>query len=114
MNGPYHTESSRVTEQSKHEVAGINQIQYWCSHGLMIGCPGDLGVDAGSQIATKIERVPTFNKPGDAGFTAGSPQDVEARARSWLESNCQHCHNVRGFAGATRFYLAPRPQVERA
>src|SRR3546814_21102005 len=63
-------------------------------------------------IATKIERVPTFNKPGDAGFTAGSPQDVEARARSWLESNCQHCHNVSGFAASTGFYLDSLRKVD--
>src|SRR3546814_10411078 len=50
--------------------------------------------------------------PGDAGFTAGSPQDVEARARSWLESNCQHCHNVSGFAASTGFYLDSLRKVD--
>lgn len=112
MNGAYRTESSRVSEQGKHQVAGVNQIEYWCSHGLMIGCPSDLGVDPATQIATKIERVPTFNKPGDAGFPAGSDQDVEARARSWVEANCQHCHNVSGFAASTGFYLDSLRKVD--
>ncbi|NGY05721.1 parallel beta-helix domain-containing protein [Solimonas terrae] len=112
LNKAYHTESTRVTAQSKSAVAGVNQIQYWCTHGLMIGCPGDLGVDPVTQIATKIERVPTFNKPGDAGFPAGSPQDIEARARSWLEANCQHCHNVSGFAASTGFYLDSLRKVD--
>ncbi|WP_240954000.1 parallel beta-helix domain-containing protein [Solimonas marina] len=105
MNKAYHTESTRITEQSQHAVAGVNQIAYWCTHGLMMGCPSDLGVDPSTQIAAKIERVPTFNKPGDSGFAAGSAQDVEARARSWLEANCQHCHNVSGYAASTGFYL---------
>jgi len=105
LNGAYHSESTRVSEQSRHEVAGVNQIAYWCSKGLMVGCPSDLGVDATTQIATKLERVPVFNKPGDSGYAPGSAQDVEARARSWLEANCQHCHNVSGFAASTGYYL---------
>ncbi|TAJ52693.1 MAG: hypothetical protein EPO48_08220 [Nevskiaceae bacterium] len=105
MNKPYAPESKKVSGQSQHEVAGKNQIAYWCSKGLMAGCPSDLGVDDMKQIATKLERVPTYNKPGDSGFTANSAQDVEARARAWLEVNCQHCHNVKGFAASTGFYL---------
>ncbi|MGH8445641.1 MAG: parallel beta-helix domain-containing protein [Solimonas sp.] len=104
MNKPYKPESAFVTGQSRHEVAGVNQLQYWCSHGLIAGCP-DLGVDPSTQIATKVERSPVFNKPGDSGFAANSGQDIEARARAWLEVNCQHCHNVRGFAASTGFYL---------
>lgn len=105
MNKPYRPESLFATGQGQHAVAGHNQIEWWCSHGLMTGCPADLGVDDATQIAKSIERVPVFNKPGDAGFTAGSAQDIEARARSWLEVNCQHCHNVSGFAASTGFYL---------
>ncbi|WP_341917861.1 parallel beta-helix domain-containing protein [Hydrocarboniphaga effusa] len=104
MNRPYAPESKLVTGQSRHEVAGQNQIAYWCSHGLVAGCPSDLGVDM-RQIAAKLERIPAFNKPGDAGFAPNSAEDIEARARAWLEVNCQHCHNVRGFAASTGFYL---------
>ena len=57
------------------------------------------------ELATKLEKSPVFNKPGSSGFAAGSPEDIEARARAWLEVNCQHCHNVRGFAANTGFYL---------
>ncbi|WP_028007125.1 parallel beta-helix domain-containing protein [Solimonas flava] len=111
MNKPYRPESSRVTGQSRHAVAGVNQLQYWCSKGLLAGCPADLGVNE-QQVATKIERSPVFNKPGDAGFAANSAQDVEARARAWLEVNCQHCHNVRGFAASTGFYLDSLRKVD--
>jgi parallel beta-helix repeat protein len=105
LNRAYKPESTFVTGQGQHEVLGKNQLQYWCSKGLLTGCPADLGVDPVTQIATKIERAPVFNKPGDAGFAAGTPEDIEARARSWLEVNCQHCHNVRGFAASTGYYL---------
>lgn len=104
MNRPYAPESKLVTGQSRHAVAGQNQIAYWCSHGMVAGCPSDLGVDM-RQIAAKLERIPAFNKPGDAGFAPNSAEDIEARARAWLEVNCQHCHNVRGFAASTGFYL---------
>jgi hypothetical protein len=30
---------------------------------------------------------------------------VEARARSWLESNCSHCHQPGGAANSTNLYL---------
>ena len=105
LNRPYASESKFVTEQSRHEVQGKNQIQYWCGKGLLAGCPGDLGVDPLTQIATKIERIPVFNKPGDSGFAPNSAQDIESRARAYLEVNCQHCHNPNGFAASTGFYL---------
>ncbi|MDB5971611.1 MAG: hypothetical protein JWQ90_4061 [Hydrocarboniphaga sp.] len=112
MNRPYASESKRVTGQSRHEVAGKNQLAYWCGHGLIAGCPADLGVDDMRQVAAKLERIPTFNKPGDSGFAANSPQDIEARARAWLEVNCQHCHNVSGFAASTGFYLDSLRKVD--
>jgi uncharacterized repeat protein (TIGR03806 family) len=112
MNRPYVSESKRVTGQSRHDVAGKNQLAYWCSHGLIAGCPADLGVDEMRQVAAKLERIPTFNKPGDSGFAANSPQDIEARARAYLEVNCAHCHNVRGFAASTGLYLDSLRKVD--
>lgn len=112
MNRPYVSESKRVSGQSRHDVAGKNQLAYWCSHGLIAGCPADLGVDEIRQVAAKLERIPTFNKPGDSGFAANSAQDIEARARAYLEVNCQHCHNLRGFAASTGFYLDSLRRVD--
>ena len=105
MNKPFATESKAVNGQSQHEVHGKNQLAYWCSKGILAGCPSELGVDDVKQIATKLERNPVFNKPGDSGFAPNSPEDIEKRARAWLEVNCQHCHNVKGFAGSTGMYL---------
>jgi uncharacterized repeat protein (TIGR03806 family) len=110
MNRAYKPESSFATEQGRHEVLGRNQIQYLCDKGLVMGCPADLDVDPATQIASKLERAPVFNKPGDSGFAAGSDADIEARARAYLEVNCAHCHNPHGFAASTGYYLdALRP-----
>jgi len=104
LNKPYRPESNFV-KSAPHAVTGHNQIDWWCSNGLLAGCPSDRGLDPVTQIATKLERIPAFNKPGDAGYPAGSGEDIEARARAWIEVNCQHCHNVRGFAASTGLYL---------
>jgi len=105
LNRPYASESMVVTDQSRHPIAGNNQIAWLCDNGLMAGCPSDLGVDPTTQIATNLKRLPKFDVPGDAGFPAGSDEDIEARTRAWLEVNCQHCHNPRGFASNTGYYL---------
>jgi parallel beta-helix repeat protein len=106
LNRAYRSESSLPTGQAQHPVAGVNQIQYWCEHGLMTDCPTELGVDPNTQIAMALnERIPIFNKPGDSGAEPNSKQDIEARARAYLEVNCQHCHNPRGAASNTGLYL---------
>ncbi|MBY8964209.1 parallel beta-helix domain-containing protein [Algiphilus sp.] len=105
FNRAYASESMVVTDQSRHPIAGNNQIAWLCDNGYMTGCPSDLGVDPNTQIATNLARLPKFNVPGDAGFPAGSDEDIEARTRAWLEVNCQHCHNPRGFAANTGYYL---------
>lgn len=112
LNRPYESESPAATGQSQHEIADRNQIEYLCSTGRMVGCPSDLGVDAATQIAANLPRSPKFNVPGDSGFTANSDEDIEARTRAWLEVNCQHCHNSRGFAANTGFYLDVFRQVD--
>jgi len=105
LNRPYESESLVVTDQSRHQIAGQNQIAYLCSTGRVAGCPQDLGVDTNTQVAENLDRLPKFNVAGDSGFTAGSDQDIEARTRAWLEVNCQHCHNPGGFAANTGYYL---------
>lgn len=103
LNRGYRSESPAASDQAGH--SSINQIQYWCENGILQGCPSDLGVDPNTQIAANLEYVPKFNVPGSSGFDPDSPEDTEARARAWLEVNCQHCHNPKGFAANTGFYL---------
>ncbi len=105
MNRPYRSESSWPSDQAEHAVKGQNQLKYWCENGLLTDCPADFQVDPNSQIAAAAPRNPKFNVPGDSGHAANSPEDIEARARSYLEVNCQHCHNPKGFAVNTGFYL---------
>jgi parallel beta-helix repeat protein len=101
MNRAYRSESTVVTDQSQHEVFGQNQIKYWCDSGLLAGCPS-ITVD-GNGVATNLPRIPKYNVAGDSGLAGG--EDIEARARAWLETNCAHCHNERGFAANTGFYV---------
>lgn len=108
LNKPYYPESDFVA--NTHPVAGNNQIAWWCTNGILTGCPSNLSVDSTTQIAN-VERIPAFNKPGDSGTAPGSDADIEARARAWLEVNCQHCHNVSGFASNTGFYLNALPNL---
>lgn len=105
MNGPYRSDSPLGAGQDSHPVAGNNQIVWWCQNGLMKNCPDDLGLDPVTNYATGIERNAIYNKPGDAGYPAGSGEDIEARVRSYLEINCAHCHNARGLAQNTGFYM---------
>lgn len=105
LNRAYSSESPIDSAQAHHPVAGYNQLVYWCQNGYMTNCPSDLAVDAETLIATSIEHLPIFNVPGDSGYPAGSPDDIEARARAYLEINCAHCHNPHGQASNTGMYV---------
>lgn len=105
LNRVYESESPIDSGQAHHAVAGFNQVAYWCQNGYMDNCPEDLTVDAETHVATAVEHLPIFNVPGDSGYAAGSPEDVEARARAYLEVNCAHCHNPQGQASNTGMYL---------
>lgn len=104
LNRPFHSESPLPSGIDDHPVNGVNQIVYWCENGLMKNCPDNLSLDS-SQYLSEVERNPIFNVPGDSGHEAGSDADIEARVRSYLEVNCAHCHNARGLAQNTGFYL---------
>jgi parallel beta-helix repeat protein len=112
LNGPFRSESAAATDQGAFAgLAGKNQLEFWCGRGLIAGCPG-LDVDATTQVAKAVERIPVYNKPGD-GHATDTAKDVEARARAWLEVNCQHCHNDRGYAGTTGLFLDSRRAVDQ-
>lgn len=104
LNRPYASDSPIVQDSNRHPVAGRNQLVWWCDNGLMTNCP-DMQVDPLTRYVSNIERNPIFNVPGDSGFLPDSGADIEARVRSYLEVNCAHCHNSRGLAQNTGFYL---------
>lgn len=73
-----------------------NQLAYMKAQGLLSGLPESLA---------SVERAPRWNVPGDAGQQAGSPQDLQVRARSYLEANCASCHNPGGEAANSGLFL---------
>ncbi|WP_281502357.1 parallel beta-helix domain-containing protein [Alcanivorax sp. S6407] len=102
LNRPYKAESAFMGNTGQAGFPAVNQLQYWSDVGILSGTP-ELTVSNG--IATNIERIPHWNVPGDSGATAGSDADVESRVRAYLEVNCQHCHNDKGAASNTGYYL---------
>jgi parallel beta-helix repeat protein len=111
LNRRYSAESSFDSDQADaHAILGQNQIMYLCQQGLLADCPQGLAVDPAG--IANVERIPVFNKPGDSGFAANSPEDIEKRARAYIEVNCAHCHNVRGFAANTGMYVDSFREVD--
>lgn len=105
MNRAYATESPFASGQATHPVAGANQILWWCQNGLLSQCPQGMVEDPVSHVVTTVEHNAIFNVPGSSGNAANSDADIEARVRSYLEVNCAHCHNPRGLAQNTGYYL---------
>ncbi len=60
-----------------------NQIDHWASLGILAGAPP----------SSSAPRLPVWDDPLDG--------TLEQRARAYIESNCQHCHNPAGRASFT-------------
>ncbi|MBD3658330.1 parallel beta-helix domain-containing protein [Marinobacter sp.] len=103
LNRAYAPESSFMGTGGQGGFPRVNQLQYWADQGILTNLPA-LQID-NRGVATNIERLPHWNLPGDSGAVAGSAADIEARLRAYLEVNCQHCHNDRGAASNTGYYL---------
>ncbi|EKF73784.1 hypothetical protein A11A3_11908 [Alcanivorax hongdengensis A-11-3] len=103
LNRPYAPESSFMGTSGQGGFPRVNQLQAMIDRGLLSGAPTLEINDKG--IATNVERLPHWNVPGDSGAAANSPEDIESRMRAYLEVNCQHCHNDKGAASNTGFYL---------
>lgn len=103
LNRVYQPESQFMGREGQGSFPQVNQLQYWVEKGLLAGAP-TLEIDARG-IATNVERLPIWNLPGDGNYAAGSKQDIEQRLRAYLEVNCQHCHNDKGAASNTGYYL---------
>jgi uncharacterized repeat protein (TIGR03806 family) len=61
------------------------QLQRWVERGYLDRAPGDA--------------------PANALWLAGAYDDIERRARSYLDVNCGHCHNPRGAADTSGLFL---------
>ena len=102
LNRAYKPESAFMGNTGQAGFPRINQLQYWTDVGILSGTP-ELQISNG--VATNIERLPHWNVPGDSGNTANSDADIESRVKAYLEVNCQHCHNDKGAASNTGYYL---------
>lgn len=109
LNRSYAPESAFMGKDGQGGFPQVNQLQYWTDQGLLSGTPT---LDITNGVATNIERLPHWNVPGDGGETAGSNADIEQRVRAYLEVNCQHCHNDRGAASNTGYYLDHLREVD--
>lgn len=103
LNRAYVPESRFMGTEGQGSFPQVNQLKYWQDQGLLANVPA-LQID-GRGVATNIERLPHWDVPGDSGAARGSDEDVEARLRAYLEVNCQHCHNDKGAASNTGYYL---------
>lgn len=103
LNRPFTSESPLMTASARHPIVGQNQLKFMCDTGLMKGCPSDLTTNSDGRIES-AGYIPKYHKAGDSGKPAGSPEDIELRARAYLEVNCAHCHNIGGQASNTGFY----------
>ncbi|PNE04227.1 hypothetical protein A15D_00006 [Alcanivorax sp. MD8A] len=102
LNRAYQPESAFMGNSGQGGFPQINQLKQWQDLGILSGVPA-LTISNG--VATNIEHLPRWNVPGDSGETAHSAADIESRVRAYLEVNCQHCHNDKGAASNTGYYL---------
>ena len=69
-------------------LKGHNQLQAMAEQGRLKQLPEDF---------TQVPRYPVWNDP-----TTGS---LEARARTYLDINCAHCHRIEGKANTSALFL---------
>lgn len=107
LNRGYKPESDFTASMFGGEgQAGItqdSQLQAWANAGILTGLPANAEVQPDGRLSN-VPYTPRSHVPGDADEADGAA-DLEARARAYLEVNCQHCHNVKGLASNTGFYL---------
>lgn len=109
-----------------------NQLQDMIDKGILTAPDGGLNVVNG--ITTNALRLPNYIAPVDSGATdsefinipdtASTNGDgrhaedtleyrLEMRARAYLETNCAHCHNGKGIAKQTGFWLDTFRRVDQ-
>ncbi len=65
-----------------------NQLLYWAESGRLDGLPSDIS-----------------NLPADPVWQAGATDDLDQRARAWLDVNCGHCHQPGASADTSALFL---------
>lgn len=84
---PIGAKAGQLNRTYEYDGKMVNQIDHLVTLGMLAGAPP----------SAEATRMPAFDDP-----SAGSLND---RARSWLDSNCAHCHRETGGARTTGLYL---------
>lgn len=85
---PIGPSARQLNGEHAYDSGAENQLVHWENTGLLSGLPADHAA---------IPRVPDWDNPADG--------TTDERARAWLDINCAHCHNPRGPASTSGFYL---------
>jgi len=85
--GPLGPKARNLNKDYPYADGSVNQLARWTSVGYLVNAPSP---DAAPRAAV-------FDDP-----SSGS---VEARARTYLDVNCGHCHNPTGLARTSGLYL---------
>jgi parallel beta-helix repeat protein len=89
LNGaPIGVKAGYLNKLGDGELAGHNQLEYLISKGRLTGAPDD------------FNSIPRYAIWNDA--TSGT---IEARALTYLDINCAHCHNPAGKANTSALFL---------
>jgi parallel beta-helix repeat protein len=87
-NSPIGVKAGYLNMQGHGELAEHNQLEFLAQAGRLSSLP---------DIMSDIPRYPVWNDP-----TSGS---LAARARTYLDINCAHCHNPAGKANTSALFL---------
>ncbi len=85
---PIGTRARHLNKDYTYDHGLENQLGYWTRTGILTGAPSD------PELAPRL-----------AVWDDETTGTVDERARSWLETNCAHCHHSRGPARNSGLFL---------
>jgi len=71
-----------------------NQLNKWVSENMLTGLPADL---------TSVPKAASFSDEKSLSEYSGTPEQLTATAKAWIDINCGHCHRTEGQASNTAF-----------
>jgi uncharacterized repeat protein (TIGR03806 family) len=87
ITGPIGPKARHLNRELDYQDGRFNQLVYWTRLGYLRGAPDP----------SQAPKQPIWNDP--------STGSLNARARTYLEVNCAHCHSPNGSASNTGLYL---------
>ncbi len=87
ITSPIGPKARHLNRDFDYPEGRFNQLAYWTKLGILRGAPDP----------AQSPKQPVWNDP--------STGSLDARARTYLEVNCAHCHSPNGSASNTGLYL---------